>query len=75
VRAGIGYGWVLSRDGDFFGPVVNLAARIVKLASPGAVLVSDEVRRALADDSFVSIGVQQLKGFDEPVEVFELVEG
>jgi class 3 adenylate cyclase len=75
VRAGVGYGWVLSRDGDFFGPVVNLAARIVKLASPGAVLVSDEVRRALADDSFVSIGVQQLKGFDEPVEVFELVEG
>jgi class 3 adenylate cyclase len=74
VRAGIGYGWVLSRDGDFFGPVVNLAARIVKLASPGSVLVTDDVRRALDDGSFTSMGARQLKGIDEPVEVFELAE-
>src|SRR5262249_27669444 len=36
---------VLTRDGDYFGRVVNLAARSVKLAEPGAVLVS----RALAE--------------------------
>jgi class 3 adenylate cyclase len=72
VRAGIGYGSVLSRDGDFFGSVVNLAARLVKIGEPGAVLVTDAVRRAAPDLQFVSIGVRQLKGFDELVEVFEL---
>jgi class 3 adenylate cyclase len=35
VRAGIASGDVLLRDGDVFGPIVNLAARAVKLAGPG----------------------------------------
>ena len=33
-RGGLAFGAVLSRDGDYFGPVVNLAARVVKLAAP-----------------------------------------
>jgi len=49
-RAGIAVGTVLSREGDYFGPVVNLASRLTELAYPGAVLVSSEVERALADD-------------------------
>jgi class 3 adenylate cyclase len=72
VRAGVAYGSVLSRDGDFFGSVVNLAARLVKLADPGAVVVTDAVRRAVGDDAFRSLDVHHLKGFDEPVELFEL---
>jgi class 3 adenylate cyclase len=73
VRAGVAFGSVLSRDGDFFGPVVNLAARIVKLAEPGAVLATSAVGRAVGEgNSFTSIGTRVLKGFDEPVELFEL---
>ena len=34
VRVGLAFGDCLSRDGDYFGPVVNLAARIVKRAGP-----------------------------------------
>ncbi|MGC1799818.1 MAG: adenylate/guanylate cyclase domain-containing protein, partial [Solirubrobacterales bacterium] len=38
VRAGVAGGDVLLRDGDVFGPVVNLAARAVKVAAAGEVV-------------------------------------
>ena len=41
VRAGVAFGPVLAQDGDYFGPPVNLAARLVSLAEPGGVLVDD----------------------------------
>jgi adenylate cyclase len=71
-RGGLATGEVLSREGDYFGPVVNLAARAVKLAEPGAVLVSADVRDATDDYVFTPVGAQRLKGFDEPVELFRL---
>ena len=39
VRAGIAYGEVVTRLGDVFGPVVNIAARLTSVARPSAVLV------------------------------------
>jgi adenylate cyclase len=47
VRVGLSIGPVLVQDGDFYGPVVNLASRLVGVANPGTVLVSDEFRMAL----------------------------
>lgn len=49
-RAGLAGGTVLAQEGDYYGPVVNLASRLVELARPGTVLASSEVRDALADD-------------------------
>ena len=49
VRVGLACGPVLAREGDYYGPVVNLASRIVNIARPGSVLVSAEVVDALAD--------------------------
>jgi adenylate cyclase len=71
-RGGIAAGEVLSREGDYFGPVVNLAARAVKLADPGRVLASAEVARAADAYRFAPVGAQRLKGFDEPVKLFRL---
>jgi adenylate cyclase len=68
-RGGLAAGEVLSREGDYFGPVVNLAA----LADPGVVLASPEVARQSADGyRFTSAGTRGLKGFDEPVELFRV---
>jgi adenylate cyclase len=50
VRVGLAYGPVLAREGDFYGPVVNLASRTVNIARPGSVLVSAEVVDALGDE-------------------------
>ncbi|MFN8035609.1 MAG: adenylate/guanylate cyclase domain-containing protein [Acidimicrobiia bacterium] len=49
-RAAIASGPLLARDGDYFGPVVNLASRLVTAARPGTLLVSGETRDELADD-------------------------
>lgn len=50
IRVGIATGPVVSREGDLFGPTVNLASRIVSIAYPGSVVVSGEVRDAVGDD-------------------------
>ncbi|MGH8987406.1 MAG: adenylate/guanylate cyclase domain-containing protein [Acidimicrobiales bacterium] len=47
VRVGLAAGAVLVRDGDYYGSTVNLAARIVQIAEPGTVLVSDELHAFL----------------------------
>ncbi|MET9267455.1 adenylate/guanylate cyclase domain-containing protein [Amycolatopsis sp. NPDC004079] len=43
VRAGMASGRVLSRFGDVYGSVVNLAARLTSAARPGTVLVDREL--------------------------------
>jgi adenylate cyclase len=50
VRVGLACGSVLERDGDVYGHVVNLANRIVSVAYPGTVVVSEELADALRDD-------------------------
>jgi len=50
VRVALAVGPVLVKDGDFYGPVVNLASRLVGVANPGTVLVSDEFRVALENE-------------------------
>jgi class 3 adenylate cyclase len=69
-RAGLARGPVLARDGDYFGPTVNLAARLVDAASPGTVLVDDGLRAALAPDRWDLVTEEPvaLRGFDEPVQ-------
>jgi adenylate cyclase len=49
VRVGMALGPVLLRDGDYFGPTVNLAHRIVNIGNPGTVLISDEFQRELLE--------------------------
>jgi class 3 adenylate cyclase len=75
VRVGLAFGDVLTRDGDYFGPVVNLAARIIRLADPSEVVASAGVESVLADSdafAFRSRGAQRLRGIREPIEVFTL---
>jgi adenylate cyclase len=48
-RAGLATGSVLAHGGDYFGPVVNLASRIVDIARPSTVVVSDAIHDLLAE--------------------------
>ena len=64
VRVGLAAGDVLAREGDYFGPVVNLASRIVNIALPGSVVVPETVHAAMADDdrySFHAMRTRNLK--------------
>ncbi len=50
VRVGLSVGPVLVQDGDYFGPVVNMASRLVNIGEPGTVLVSEDFHDALERD-------------------------
>ena len=50
VRAGMASGRILSRFGDVYGSVVNLAARLTSVARPGTILVDRELAAELADE-------------------------
>jgi adenylate cyclase len=47
VRVALAVGPVLVQDGDFYGPVVNLASRVVNMAAPGSVIVTDDFHDAV----------------------------
>lgn len=46
-RAGLAWGECLARDGDYYGSVVNLAHRIVEVARPASVVISEALRDVL----------------------------
>ena len=50
LRVGVHTGDVVQSQDDFFGTVVNKAARITTVADPGTILVSDATRAIVADD-------------------------
>jgi hypothetical protein len=61
VRVALAIGPVLVKDGDFYGPVVNLASRLVGVANPGTVLVSDEFRAAMSEEGGVGFDMRALR--------------
>jgi class 3 adenylate cyclase len=72
VRAGLAFGALLAMDGDYFGPAVNLAARLVALAEPGQVLASADLREQLSDWPSSALDPVLLRGFDAPVVPYAL---
>nr|WP_245660162.1 adenylate/guanylate cyclase domain-containing protein [Nocardia gamkensis] len=50
IRIGLAYGPVLTRFGDLYGTVVNVAARLTGVARPGTVLLDDGAAAVLEDD-------------------------
>jgi adenylate cyclase len=50
VRAGMASGRILSRFGDVYGSVVNLAARLTSVARPGTILVDRELASELSEE-------------------------
>lgn len=72
VRAGLAFGTVLAINGDYFGSPVNLAARLVGAAAPGQILADAALHEQLPDWPAAARGPFDLKGFDAPVDAFEL---
>ncbi len=64
IRGGVAYGPALLRDGDVYGDIVNLAARLAKHAAEGVVLVADPSGAVSAGEQ---VEVTDLAGIDEPV--------
>jgi adenylate cyclase len=77
VRIALAAGPVVSHHGDYYGDVVNLAARLVKAARPGELLVSAPVANSEPGSQaleFEAAGPLALKGYDEPVDAYRLTQ-
>jgi adenylate cyclase len=73
VRIGLARGEVVALHGDYYGPTVNLAARLTAAAPPSAVVVSEAVKSANRDLQFERIDLGPLKGIDQPGTTFRLM--
>jgi adenylate cyclase len=75
LRAGVAHGIVASREGDFYGPVVNLAARLTKLAPADGLIASRQtvdVLVAPGDFAIRHLGDIEVRGFAETVGIAEM---
>jgi predicted ATPase/DNA-binding SARP family transcriptional activator len=78
VRAAVHTGDAEARDGDWYGPAVNRAARLRGLAKGGQTLASGVTAGLVADQTPKGVkllywGRRGLRGIERPEEVWELV--
>ena len=76
IRAGLHTGEVEVREGDIAGIGVHIAARVLKEAPPGEIVVSATVPMLVAGSGFVfvDIGEHELKGVPERWKLFTVVK-
>jgi class 3 adenylate cyclase len=77
MRVGLAFGDVMVRQGDFYGPTVNLAARLVASAEPGTALADEELHSRLGrvrmGYAFVPAGRLELAGFPEAMMAYQVL--
>ncbi|MFP3953803.1 MAG: adenylate/guanylate cyclase domain-containing protein [Candidatus Acetothermia bacterium] len=75
IRIGLHAGEVIREDRDVIGSTVNMAERVMNVASANQVVTS-EILKNLAptpgEFDFVEIGDRDLEGFSEPKKVYEV---
>jgi len=71
-RGAVGHGLVTPREGDYFGPLVNMISRLVKAAAPGAIVVTEDAAAALPATGWVlqELGMQSLSGVEHTVNAY-----
>jgi class 3 adenylate cyclase len=78
IRIGLHRGVVEPRDGEYYGPPMHRAARIMSTGHGGQIVVSEvianELARALSEGiTLADRGVHRLKGFHEPERLTEIL--
>ena len=74
VYVGLNAGEPIAEDDDLFGTSINLAARICDHAEAGQIVAADVVRQLAAGKDFLfsDLGETELRGFEDPVKLWEL---
>ena len=74
VRMGLHSGTATERNGNYFGGVVNRAARIAAIGRGGHILLSAATADLVADEEWtmVDLGPHRLKGLERPERVVRL---
>jgi predicted ATPase len=72
VRMGIATGEAELRDGDYFGTVLNRAARMMAAGHGGQILVAESTAGLLRGVDLVDLGSRRLRDLPTPVAVFQI---
>src|SRR6516162_11876599 len=72
VRMGIATGEAELREGDYFGAVLNRAARVMAAGHGGQILVADSTAGLLSGVDLVDLGPRRLRDLPTPVGVFQV---
>jgi len=74
VRIGLNAGEPVAEEHDLYGTSVQLAARVCAEADGGEIMVSNVVRELAAGKGFLfnDRGERALKGFEDPVRIYEV---
>jgi class 3 adenylate cyclase len=69
-RGAVGLGSATTREGDYFGPLVNLLARLVKAGAPGQLVATEPTVAALSPGDWLvePLELDHLRGIDHAVE-------
>jgi adenylate cyclase len=71
-RGAVGVGPVTPREGDYYGPLVNLLARLVKVGAPGEVVATESAVAQLPTGEWSASPLEPvaLAGIAEPVRAY-----
>ncbi len=72
VRMGIATGEAELRDGDYFGAVLNRAARVMAAGHGGQILLAESTASLLSGVDLVNLGPRRLRDVPMPVGVFQV---
>ena len=72
VRMGLATGEAELRDGDYFGAVLNRAARVMAAGHGGQILVADSTAGLLSGAGLVDLGPRRLRDLPTPIGVFQV---
>jgi class 3 adenylate cyclase len=72
VRMGIATGEAELRNGDYFGTVLNRAARVMAAGHGGQVLLADSTAVLLSGVDLLDLGARRLRDLPNPITVFQL---
>jgi predicted ATPase/class 3 adenylate cyclase len=72
VRMGIATGEAELRDGDYFGAVLNRAARVMAAGHGGQILLAESTASLLTGVDLVDLGPRRLRDLPTPVGLFQV---
>jgi predicted ATPase len=72
VRMGLATGEAELRDGDYFGAVLNRAARVMAAGHGGQILLADSTAGLLSGVELIDLGPRRLRDLPTAVQVFQV---
>jgi predicted ATPase len=72
VRMGLATGEAELRDGDYFGAVLNRAARVMAAGHGGQILLAESTAGLLSGVDLVNLGPRRLRDVPMPIGVFQV---